>query len=139
MKKSLIILLLGIATVLKVNAQEPQEIIDQFFKNYKEKDCKTAVQVASKTNPWLESETEKMNRWENRLTQLSNQNGDYCGYEILETNKIGTSFISYVCFVKHIKEPFRITLTFYKPKDKWQLNNILIGQNNRTSNTRFKK
>lgn len=132
MKKTFILLLLGVISMLNLNAQEPQEIIELFFKNYQEKDSEAAVQIASATNPWLQKDTTIINMWKQRLFMVSNNNGEYCGYEILETNKTGNSLIEYECIVKHAKAPFKISIILYKPKDKWQVNSILISQNKQT-------
>jgi len=141
MKKALIAILLSVASILSINAQESQKIVEQFFKNYQEKGCESAVQIAAATNIWLQKDSEKVNNWGKRLSQMSNGKGDYCGFEVVETNRTGFSLIEYVCLVKHEKAPFKISIIVYKPKDKWQLNNIIGGRNTQknTPNKQFNK
>ena len=130
MKKSLIVLLLIVFALLKVNAQEPQKIVELFFKVYQEKGYKPAIQYAIASNPWIQADTSIVAEWENNLQMISRNQGDYCGYELLETTKKGDSFIEYTCLIKYEKAPFEISIVLYKPKDAWQVNNITMPRKN---------
>ncbi len=141
MQKTFIVIIFCGLNLLQLSAQEPKTIIEQFFKNYQEKDCITAVKIAAKTNPWLQKDSILVNNWGKRLSKMSMNKGAYCGYEILETNKTGSCLIEYSCLIKHEKAPSKISIIVYKPKNKWQLNGILTGKisRNMQKNTKSKK
>lgn len=137
MKKISLWLLLCFIGIINLLAQDPINHIETFFNDYQKVSPEVALKNVCAENPWLVKDTVVVNNWSKKLTRRSNNLGKYCGYEIIETNKTGSSFIEYVCFVKHEKAPYKIAIVLYKPKETWRVNNVILSRGN-TQNKRKK-
>ena len=64
-----------------------------------------------------------------QLTSFLGLVGDYYGYEKSTDKSVGESYklISYM--IKYDRQPVRFTFVFYKPKDKWQVQNFQYDDN----------
>jgi len=120
--------LLTIALVASANILTAQNTIEEitasFFKAY-EKDPQNAVDTIFSTNKWmLERNKDGIENIKTKLNSFLGLVGDYHGYEKITEKSIGQSYrlISYM--VKYDRQPVRFTLIFYKPKDRWQLQNF---------------
>ncbi|MBS1776286.1 MAG: hypothetical protein JSS64_08415 [Bacteroidetes bacterium] len=100
-----------------------QEITDKFFTLYS-KDPAKAVDYGFSTNKWMDRKLDAVTDLKNKLKNLIDLCGDYCGYEMLSEKTAGQNIKMVTFIVKYDREPIRFTFFFYKPKDKWQLNNF---------------
>lgn len=98
--------------------QDTERLVEDFFKTYKRKGQAEAVSELMGTNKWLAlSSAEKTS---NQLTDVTNQLGEYQGYERIKETVYGTNVIQYVYLVKYDRQPLRFTFRFYRPDKKWQ-------------------
>tara|TARA_R110002051_G_scaffold3131_6_gene16864 strand:- start:15391 stop:15852 length:462 start_codon:yes stop_codon:yes gene_type:complete len=108
---------------LNLKAQDnPEIIIQDFFKNYETKGASIAVEELYATNPWTSRIKDAIN---NVKTQLERFNedlvGEYHGHEKLTIKKLGESYILYSYFIKFDRQFLRLTFQFYKPENEWRL------------------
>ncbi len=126
MKRSLNISTVGLIIMLasvNLSAQNnPETIIQFFFKNYESKGASVAIDELYATNPWTPRIQDAIN---NVKTQLERFNedlvGKYYGYEKITAKKLGQSYILYSYFLKFDRQFLRLTFQFYKPDREWRL------------------
>ena len=126
MKMNLYFLTLGLILTLSsfnLKAQDnPEIIIQDFFKNYESNGAGIAVDNLYATNPWTSRIQDAIN---NVKTQFERFNedlvGKYHGYEKLTTKKLGESYALYSYFIKFDRQFLRLTFQFYKPDNEWRL------------------
>lgn len=106
-----------------------EEIITEFFKTYEKSPLK-AVDYVFGTNKWMvDRNKDGVENVKTQLTSFLGLVGDYYGYEKIIEKSVGESYklISYM--VKYDRQPVRFTFVFYKPKDKWQVQNFQYDDN----------
>ncbi|WP_373493617.1 hypothetical protein [Aquiflexum sp.] len=106
-----------------------KEITDEFFITYEESP-QNAVDFIFSTNKWMmERNKDGIENVKTQLQSFLGLVGDYYGYEKITEKSIGESFklISYM--MRYDRQPVRFTLVFYKPKDKWQVQNFKYDDN----------
>ncbi|CAL2102228.1 protein of unknown function [Tenacibaculum sp. 190130A14a] len=64
-----------------------------------------------------------------QLTNFLGLVGDYYGHEKITDKSIGKSYKLVSYMVKYDRQPIRFTFVFYKPKDKWQVQNFRFDDN----------
>jgi hypothetical protein len=133
MNKKIKLLTLLILTVVSTNILKAQstteEITSEFFKTY-EKSPQKAVDYVFGTNKWMiDRNKDGIENVKSQLTNFLELVGDYYGYEKITEKSVGKSFklISYM--IKYDRQPMRFTFVFYKPKDKWQVQNFQFDDN----------
>lgn len=122
-----------ILTVLSINmlkAQStPEEITAQFFKIYEESPQK-AVDYIFGTNKWMtDRNKDGIENVKTQLTSLLGLVGDYYSYEKITEKSIGESYQLVSYMIKYDRQPLRFSFVFYKPKDKWQVQNFKYDDN----------
>lgn len=105
-----------------------REITDRFFTLYA-KDPAQAIDYAFSTNQWMDRKIDEVANLKNTLKNLVDLCGDYYGYEMLSEKTAGQHIKLVTFIVKYAREPIRFTFFFYKPNDKWQLNNFSYDEN----------
>ena len=101
---------------------DTEKLVEDFFKTYKRKGQAEAVSELMGTNKWLAlSSAEKIS---DKLIEVTNQLGEYQGYERIKETVYGTNVIQYVYLVKYDRQPLRFTFRFYRPDKKWQAQNF---------------
>jgi len=133
MNKKIKLLTLLILTVIWTNILKAQstteEITSEFFKTY-DKSPQKAVEYVFGTNKWMiDRNKDGIENVKSQLTNFLGLVGDYYGYEKITEKSVGKSFrlISYM--IKYDRQPIRFTFVFYKPKDKWQIQNFQFDDN----------
>lgn len=133
MNKKIKLLTLLILTVISTNILKAQstteEITSEFFKTY-DKSPQKAVDYVFGTNKWMiDRNKDGIENVKSQLTNFLGLVGDYYGYEKITEKSVGKSFrlISYM--IKYDRQPMRFTFVFYKPKDKWQVQNFQFDDN----------
>jgi hypothetical protein len=109
-------------------AQEtPESIVSTFFYSIGEGNYNQAVESLISESPNLKNDSTHMNQLTNVLKAAHTKNGVYCGYELIEKEQVSESFINYSYFIKFMNNPVRIEFSFYKPREKWQVNSVQLG------------
>ena len=127
MKQLILFFALILSSTLMLNAQtssnpDTEKLVEDFFKTYKRKGQAEAVSELMGTNKWLAlSSAEKIS---DKLIEVTNQLGEYQGYERIKETVYGTNVIQYVYLVKYDRQPLRFTFRFYRPDKKWQAQNF---------------
>lgn len=125
---TLVMLLIASNMVLKAQTTT-EEITDEFFRKY-EKSPMKAVDYAFETNQWMvERNKDGIDNVKTQLTSSLGLVGDYYGYEKITEKSVGDSFKLVSYMVKYDRQPVRFTFVFYKPKDKWQIQNFQYDDN----------
>jgi hypothetical protein len=124
MKKLSLIALLFCS--LNASAQnDPQKMIDEFFKLYKEKNSDVALDYIFGTNKWMKDSKDQI---ENVKFKINNTvikaMGEYFGYELIIKKTIGDKVTYYTYLVKYERQPIRFNFLFYSPNGQWQLQNF---------------
>jgi len=103
---------------------EPKEMVDLFFRGYKE-DPFSAIDYIFSTNNWItKNNQEGIKNMEDRLEQLMSYIGVYSGYELVKEEKIGRSLIVYHYLVRYERQPILFKFIFYKADEQWSLYNF---------------
>ena len=106
-----------------------EEIINEFFKKY-EKSPQDAVDYAFGTNKWMvERKKDAIDNVKTQLSSFIGLVGDYYGYEKVTEKSIGESFKLVSYMLKYDRQPVRFTFVFYKPNEKWQVQNFQYDDN----------
>jgi hypothetical protein len=130
-KNRLIILatfiLLAISTSKAQNT--PEEMTDRFFETYSSNPV-GAVDYIFSTNRWMtERNKDGIENVKTQLTNFLGLVGDYYGYEKITEKRVGESLKLVSFMAKYDRQPVRFTFVFYKPQDKWQVQNFQYDDN----------
>lgn len=109
---------LTLCSQVKDPSSETEKIIDDFFKTYKDKGHKDAIESLLSTNKWITKAD--ANNVATQLGELVSQVGQYYGHEKIRERQYGQSIVQYIYVVKYERQPLKFIFRFYKPNDKWQ-------------------
>lgn len=98
-----------------------QDIVDNFLAVFETDPLKAYENLFVKSK-WIEKSTIDKNKidFQDFLKDL----GSYCGYELITKKELGQSYVLLSFLIKYERQPFRIKLSFYKPKNEWILQNF---------------
>ncbi|MCH7401070.1 hypothetical protein ACFOUP_01805 [Belliella kenyensis] len=100
---------------------------EHFFSLYESKSPKDALDFIFSTNPWIEETQAQVVA--NNLTGFTKLLGSYQDRDAITKNSIGQNYLLYTFLVKYDRQPMRFTFIYYKPKDKWQLQEFKYDDN----------
>lgn len=128
MRRSIIlfvsILMLSIFTANNAKAQAtPEELMDSFFTIFNE-DINQAVDYLFETNDMIDPSQPGIQSIKERLELSRKMLGNYSGYEIVNKYQAGESYVKYIYSLKYERQPVKLIVVLYKPKDKWKVQNI---------------
>jgi vancomycin permeability regulator SanA len=127
MKRTTCLLTILIISTFAINALYAQTSVDditkEFFKKY-EKSPQKAVDFIFETNKWMERKQDGIETVKNQLMSTIALVGDYYGYEKITVKSLGDNYRLESYLLKYDRQPLRFTFIFYKPKDKWQVQNF---------------
>jgi len=128
MKKTIIlfvaVLSLSLITSNNVKAQStPEELMDAFFIIFNE-DINQAVDYLFATNDMIDPSQPGIQSIKERLELSRKMLGNYSGYEIVNKYQAGESYVKYIYSLKYERQPVKLIVVLYKPKDKWKVQNI---------------
>ncbi|WP_194976425.1 hypothetical protein [Aquiflexum lacus] len=110
-----------------LETQTPEIINERFFELYSSKGSSEALEFIFSTNKWIdENQTSEV---KNKLNDLTKQLGQYQGNDLIFKRSIGENYILFSFIVKYDRQPIRYLFIYYKPKDKWQLQNFQYDVN----------
>ena len=110
----------------------PEEISKSFFDLVGQKKYSEAVQSLPASKQ-LEADTALNTRLLVKLKGLGMKDGEYCGFELITKEEVSPSYVVLTYFIKYMDVPQRIQLTFYKPKDVWQVIQVSLNIQSRHS------
>ncbi|GAB4304314.1 MAG: hypothetical protein Kow0068_26120 [Marinilabiliales bacterium] len=121
----LIITILTTISVQYVFTQNtPEEITSIFFEKYEKEGPAKALEYVFSTNPWMENQKDATLQINSKLSQAVSLIGEYYGYELITIKSVGESYKMYSYMLKYSRQPIQFTFILYKPKDKWQIQNL---------------
>lgn len=125
MKKLLLICLIfcSLASLAQTQA-DPQKIIDEFFKLYKDKSSDAALDYLFGTNRWVSDSKDQIENIKFKVSSTVKQVGEYHGYNLITKKTIGDHLYLYTYIIRYDRQPVRFTLLFYKPNNQWRLHNF---------------
>ena len=128
--KLLTLLIVIVLSTNKLKAQTTtEEITKEFFSTFERSPLK-AVDYVFGTNSWMvERNKDGIENVKTQLTSFLGLVGDYYGYEKITEKSIGKSYKLVSYMLKYDRQPIRFTFVFYKPKDKWQVQNFKYDDN----------
>lgn len=127
LKLTLIILTFFLAIQVRAQTND-KEIIKEFFEVF-ENDPIQALEYAFSTNPWMARNVDGVESVKNKFADLLPLIGDYYGWETITEKKIGENYKLVSYMVRYDRQPLRLTFIFYKPNDKWQVQNLQYDDN----------
>ncbi|MBC7721204.1 MAG: hypothetical protein H7068_04220 [Pedobacter sp.] len=124
------ILILSLFLVKASVAQStPQDITRKFFALYKGGDSDKAIDYLFSSNPYSKDIAEGIEDVKRQLKKLVGQIGNYYESDLLATKTAGANVIMYTFLVRHDKQPLTFSIMFYKPNEKWQMQNFKYQNN----------
>jgi hypothetical protein len=108
---------------------EPQKIIDEFFKLYKEKNSDAALDYVFGTNKWMNESKDQIDNVKFKLNSTLKQLGEYQGYDLITKKVVGEHLSLFTYMVRYDRQPLRFSLLFYKPNTQWRLHNFSYDDN----------
>ncbi len=108
---------------LTISAQnQPKDIADTFFNDYKEKGADVALDNLYKTNNWISRNGDAVTQLKSQMMGLSKDFiGEYYGKELILEKRLSDSYILLSYLVKYDRQPLRFTFQFYKPNGEWRI------------------
>lgn len=123
MKKFITLCLLFIS-VNALSQNDPQKLIDEFFKLYNNKSSDAALDYLFGTNKWMSESKEDIENVKFKLKSTIKQVGNYYGYDLITKKTISNKMALYSYFIRYDRQPLRFTLQFYNPNGTWRLQNF---------------
>jgi len=110
---------------IKIYAQEtPEGVADSFFYYFKNKGVEQSVQYIFRTNKYLGQNPEIINTMKSKFDKALPIIGTFYRYEKYLDKRIGNTFAHMGYLMIFDRQPIKIIFTMYKPKDKWQVQDL---------------
>lgn len=124
MKKVLLIIMFFVS-FSTVAQGDPTEVVELFFKEFKEKGSSVAIDNLYKPNKWISKSADAIIQLKSQLQGLNEDYvGKYYGKELILEKKLADSFILMSYLVKYDRQPIRFTFQFYKPNETWMIHSF---------------
>ena len=125
MKRVLLMLFLISLCCQVTKAQgSPSEIVVKFFNVYKKGGSDKAIDYIFSTNKYAAEGESAIEQLKTKLKNLSTIDGLYCGYDILSIKSAGQNYKMFTILARHERDPITFRIIFYRPVDKWQVQNF---------------
>jgi hypothetical protein len=125
MKKILLLFVVILCCYNVTKAQSnPELLIDSFFVLYKNVGIEKAIDFVFATNKYMEQSKEVIDNIKLRLSRATPLLGPYQGYDLFIKKQAGQSYAYLSYLIKYDRQPIQISFILYKPKDKWQIQNL---------------
>jgi hypothetical protein len=102
----------------------PDVIINNFFDLYKTVGSDRALDYIFSTNKYVKNSQEAIDELKNALEKAIEIDGPFWGYDLVSKKMAGEHFIMFTFLVRHDRGPLTFRILFYKPHDKWQVQNF---------------
>jgi hypothetical protein len=127
--KKITLLALLFCSVNVLAQTDPQKMIDEFFKLYKEKSSDAALDYLFGTNKWMDESKNQIEEVKFKLNGTVKQLGGYEGFNLITKKTIGDHLSLYTFMVRYDRQALRFSILFYKPSDQWRLMNFSYDDN----------
>ena len=125
MKKLLIALLF--CSINSFAQNDPQKMIDEFFKLYKEKSSDAALDYLFGTNKWMNNSKDQIENVKFKINStVVKAMGDYFGHDLITEKTVGDKLTYYTFLLRYDRQPIRFNFLFYSPSGngQWRLQNF---------------
>jgi len=119
-----LIILTGILFLTSFNCsgqKNPEQIIEEFFKNYETKTPEEALEELYRHMPAADRVDDDIASLEIKFKGLKKVVGNYIDYDLITKKDLLNRYIIYTYLVRFEHQPIRFTFEFYKPKENWGL------------------
>ena len=123
-RKILFSLLLSSLTYISFAQNSPEDIINKFFDLYKKDGSDKALDYIFSTNKYAGDSQEAIKTLKENLHKTATIDGAFWGYDLLSRKSAGQNFVMFTFLVIHDRDPLTFRILFYKPFDKWQVQNF---------------
>jgi hypothetical protein len=127
MRIAFLVLILTILTNACFGQSTPQEISNKFFATYRLGDTDKAIDYLFSNSPYAKDISEGIEDVKRQLKKTAGQIGKFYGADLLTSKTAGQNLIMLTYLVRHDREPLVFNIMFYKPNDKWQMQNFKYG------------
>ena len=118
------VLIIFMSLAGNLHAQSGDErITEEFFRQYA-LDPMKAFDYAFSTNKWMERNQDAVENLKNQYGKLLPLIGTYYGYDLITEKSKGDHLKVASFILRYDRQPIRLTFIFYKPKDRWQVQNL---------------
>ena len=124
MRKTLIVAVISFFSSGAFTQSTPTEITDRFFTLYKLGDSDKAIDFLFTNTPYANEIAEGIDDVKRKLKKNISQIGNFYGADLLTSKTASLNLIMFTYLVRHDREPLVFSLMFYKPNDKWHLQNF---------------
>lgn len=100
-----------------------EAITEDFFRQYA-LDPMKAFDYAFSTNEWMERNQDAVDNLKNQYSNLLPLIGNYYGYDLVTEKSRGEHLKVRSYMLRYDRQPIRLTFVLYKPKDRWQVQNL---------------
>lgn len=104
-----------------VKEKKPEEIAKSFFDYVERGQLKEGFNYITSTNKYFSDAAGQVDQLHNNYQEATKGFGNFSGYELLDKGFAGNSLVHLSYLIKYERTPLRLSLTFYKPDEKWVL------------------
>jgi hypothetical protein len=122
-KVALLILSASVMSTYTTAQNTENDITAEFFRIF-QGDPMKAMDYAFSTNKWMERNIDGVENVKSKFKDLLPLIGDYYGYEKITEKAIGKDLKLVSFLVRYDRQPVRFTFVFYRPNEKWQVQNL---------------
>ncbi|WEK35095.1 MAG: hypothetical protein P0Y53_21610 [Candidatus Pseudobacter hemicellulosilyticus] len=109
---------------LSYSQTQPTEIVDRFFEEYNKAGSDKAIEYYFGNNKYFAEISAGLTEVKQQLTSFLNVSGKFAGYELLTKKYAGPNILMLTYIVKFERLPATFRFSFYRPNDKWQVQNF---------------
>jgi len=126
MKRVLVFLLFYVIALSSCDKTDnrPKEIINKYLELYMQEEIETAFETLFATNPYMSAKDSSVIQLSIQINNAVKQVGKCRGYSFVTQKNFSDDYILYSYILKHDLQPLRFNFIFYKPIDKWQIQNV---------------
>lgn len=110
-----------------VHAQSIDDIADHFFLLLKQGQTDQAIDSLMATSKWLAKDSDGIVGLRSNLARSNKLFGKYLFNELISNTSVGEHYVHRIYLVGFERQPLSCKLSFYKPGNQWQIQNISFG------------
>lgn len=127
MRVTLAILIMTLFSTVSFGQTKPEEISKKFFDTYKLGDTDKAIDYLFSNSPYAADVTESIDDVKRQLKKTAVQIGKFYGADLLASKTAGPNVLMLTYLVRHDRQPMVFNIMYYKPNDKWQMQDFKFG------------
>jgi hypothetical protein len=126
--KTILTLFILLTIISPANSQTtPKEIAGKFLDVYKTGDTDKAIDYLFSNTPYAQDISESIEDLKRQLKKTSSQIGKFYGADLLTSKTAGPNLVMLTYLIRHDREPLAFNIMFYRPNEKWQMQNFKYG------------